>query len=599
MKQFFITVAGVVAGLFVFCILGFFLMFALVGSLVASASNKTTTNRPTVLELDLRQGLSDQDQGMSLFSGSKLSVMKVIQTLRYAENDPKVKSILVRLPEGGVSPASADELRLAFRHFRGSGKRIVAHSQGLYPSGFVVSTYELAASAGEVWMQPDSSFQATGVATSELFLKRFFDKYGVKADYEQRYEYKNAVNPYLHDDYTPAHREATLSWVGSVYDTALGQAAFDRKKDLASLKAVIEAGPYSAEQAQEKGLVDKVGQVHEAEETLRVAAGDDAKVVDFLDYAAAVKLKLNQGSGSTIAVIGAEGAIVTGKGGGGSPFSQSSNVYSDDTAQAFYDAIKDDNVKAIVFRVSSPGGSDTASEEILAAMRAAKAAGKPVVVSMGDYAASGGYWISSDASAIVAEPSTLTGSIGVYGGKFVIGDALGRFGLDMRGISIGGQYADAFDTQKEFTPAQHAAFSAWMDHIYDGFIHRVSTGRHIPEARVREIAKGHIWTGAQAKQLGLVDDIGGFYEAVAKAKALAKIPADEDVKFRSYPNERTFFEALSHSMGVSESAIKTMAAAGWVMSDPRAESLLDQMARARMQAKGQGAVLAPESLPKN
>ena len=599
MKQFLITVAGVVAGMFIFCVLGLFLLFGFIGSLAASSSNEARLNHPTVLELDLRQGLSDQDPvSASLFTGSKMSVLRVIETLRYAEKDAKVRGLLVRLPEGGISPAAADELRLAFRHFRMSGKPIMAHSQGLYPDGLVVSTYELAASTGEVWMQPDSSFQATGIATSDMFLKGLFDKYGVKADYQQRYEYKNAVNPYLYTDYTPAHREANLSWMGSVYDTAISQAAFDRKKDVASLKATIEAGPYSAEDAVAKGLVDKVGQVHDAEQALKDRAGDGSKIVDFDDYATAVKPLLNTQGSSTIAVIGAEGDIVTGHGAGGA-FSTDSNIYSDDEARAFYDAIKDDNVKAIVFRVSSPGGSDTASEQILAAMKAAKAAGKPVVVSMGTYAASGGYWISSNASSIIAEPSTLTGSIGVFGGKFVIGDALARYGVNMRDLSVGGQYADSFAGSKEFTPAQRAAFSAWMDHIYDGFVKRVSAGRNIPEARVREIAKGHVWTGAQAKQLGLVDQIGGFYDAIDKAKALAKIPADEDVKLKAYPHERSFFESLSHGMGVSETSIKTLAALGWVFSDPRAESILEQLGRAHLQAQGKGAVLAPKQLPAN
>ncbi len=600
MKQFLITVAGVVAGMFVFCILGMVFLFGLMGSIVAAGSGDAKLTHPTVLELDLRQGISDQEPANpSFFSSSRMSVLKVIQTLRYAETDNKVKAVLIRLPEGGISPATADELRLAIRHFRTSSKPIIAHSQGLYPSGMVVSTYELAASTGEVWMQPDSSFEATGVATSELFLKRFFDKYGIKADYEQRYEFKNAVNPYLYSDYTQPHRDATLSWMTSVFDNALGAAAFDRKKDPAALKTLVQGGPYSAEQALASGLIDHVGQVHDAVEALKKrAGGDDAKLVDFDDYAAAIKPMLNHGSGSTIAVIGAEGAIVTGRG-TASPFQADSNVYADDTAKAFYDAIKDDKVKAIVFRVSSPGGSDTASEEIASAVRAARAAGKPVVVSMGTYAASGGYWISSGASAIVSEPSTLTGSIGVYGGKFVVGDALSRFGLDMKDISVGGQYADAFSNGQEFTPQQRAAFSAWMDHIYNGFVHRVSVGRNIPEDKVREIAKGHVWTGSQAKDRGLVDEIGGFYEAVARAKALAKIPADEDVNFHFFPHEKGLFESLSHSMGASETSMRTMAAAGWVLSDPRAEALMDQMARTRLQSQGKAAVMAPDSLPRD
>ena len=172
--------------------------------------------------------------------------------------------MLVRLPEGGIEPGLADELRLAIKHFRASGKPVIAHSQGLYPSGVVTATYMLGAAAGELWMQPGASFQVTGIANEDLFFKRAFDKYGVKADYEQRYEYKNAVNGYLYDDYTPAHREAELSWMGSVYDTDIAAAAADRKLDPAALKTTLEAGPYLADEALAKHLIDHVGQVHEA-----------------------------------------------------------------------------------------------------------------------------------------------------------------------------------------------------------------------------------------------------------------------------------------------------------------------------------------------
>ena len=598
MKQFFITVGGVFAGLLLFGAFVVFSLFGLLASSATSASERAQLHHPTVLELDLRSGLTDQDPAVASFlSPGKLSVMRIIATLRHAESDDRVKSVLVRLPEGGIAPAQADELRLAFIHFRRAGKPIMAHSQGLYPSGLVISTYELAAATGEIWMQSDAAFEATGISTSELFLKRAFDKYGIKADYEQRYEYKNAVNPYLHDDYTPAHREATLSWMGAVFDNALSQAAKDRKLDATSLKAVIQGGPYSAPQAVEKRLIDKLGQVHDAEIALKDRAGDGTQIVDFQDYANTVSE--DQGSGkSTIAVIGAEGDIVTGRG-GGSLFTRNNNIYSDDESRAFYDAIKDKDVKAIVFRVSSPGGSPTASEQIGSAMRAAKAAGKPVVVSMGDYAASGGYWIAADASAIVAEPSTITGSIGVFGGKFAIGDALGRFGLDLRDLSVGGQYADAFSGSQSFTPAQRAAFAAGIDRIYDGFIQRVSIGRRLPEARVREIAKGRVWTGAQAQPLGLVDQLGGFYEAVDKAKALSGIPASEDVRLKRYPHPKGLFESLFKGSMAPESAIKALAATGWIMGDPHASAVLDQMADARLRRDQHAAVLAPRVLPRD
>ena len=167
-----------------------------------------------------------------------------METLRHAEHDSRVKGLLIRLPEGGLSPAAADELGLAIRAFRASGKPVIAHSQGIYPSGVSTAAYMLGAASGQFWMQPSSSLQSVGLSTEETFFKRAFDKYGVKADYEQRYQYKNAVNPFLYDDFTPAHREAELGWMNSIYDTELAEAAADRKLDPARLKTTLEAGPY-------------------------------------------------------------------------------------------------------------------------------------------------------------------------------------------------------------------------------------------------------------------------------------------------------------------------------------------------------------------
>lgn len=586
MKQFLMTVAGVFVGLVLFLVGVPFLLIVM----AASAARPAPIPTHTVLQLDLRGGLSDQDPRnpfAALGGGGGQSVMSIIETLRRAETDDKVEAVLVRLPEGGMAPASADELRLAFKHFRAVGKKpIFAHSQGLYPSGLVTSTYMLGAAASEFWMQPDSSLQAVGAASEEMFFKRFFDKYGVKADYEQRYEYKNAVNPYLYSDYTPAHRESTLSWMGSVYTTALTTAAQDRKIDPAALIKTIEAGPYSAEEAKAKGLIDRVGQVKDAQDAMLSRAGKGAKLLDFDDYASRSK-KAPAKTGPTIAVVSAEGAIMTGSGEGGSPFGGDSTIYSDQVAKALYDAIDDKDVKAIVFRVSSPGGSDTASEQILAAVKAAKKANKPIVVSMGTYAASGGYWISSGASAIVAEPTTLTGSIGVFGGKFALGDALARFGVDTRQVHVGGDYAGAFGTGQGFTPDQRARFAAWMDRIYAGFVHRVAEGRKLPEERVREIAKGRVWTGVQAKQLGLVDELGGFYEAVDKAKSLAGIKGE--VKLKKVGGSNSPFEALEKVLGVSETSVRTLAASAWLLGDPRSQSILDEMAKARLRATPSGA----------
>lgn len=593
MKQFLLTMAGVFAGLLVFFVV---VPFLLIMSIVASAQPKDTTPSAAVLQLDLRDGLTDQDSRnpFAVFGGSGMSVISVIEALKHAQTDDKVKGVFVRLPEGGMAPAAADELRQAFLRFRQAGKPIWAHSQGLYPSGVVSSTYMLGAATDQLWMQPDSAFQATGFAVEDMFFKRLFEKYGVKAEFEQRREYKNAVNPYLFDNYTAAHKESELSWMTSIYRTAVLTAAIDRKKEPIAFARVFEAGPYSAEDAKAKGLIDGVGQVRETSDALLAKVGKKAKLTDFADYMATVRREANTGSvmggKPAIAVIGAEGPIMTGTSGGGNPFGGEETVWSDDVAEAFYNAIEDKDVKAIVFRVSSPGGSDTASEQILAAVRAAKKAGKPVVVSMGTYAASGGYWISSDASSIVAQPTTLTGSIGVYGGKFVLGDALGRFGVDVRQTAVGGEYASAFGTGETFNPAQRAAFAGWMDQIYEGFVKRVSEGRKIPAAQVRELAKGRVWTGVQARQLKLVDQIGGYYDAIEKAKALANLKGE--VRIKHIGGAGSPFEAFEQMFGVSSTSLRTVAAAGWVLGDPRAEAILDEMATARLRERG-ATVLAP------
>lgn len=590
MKQFLITIAGVFVGLALFFIGVPMLLIAW----ATAAARPTPIAGHSVLVLDLREGLTDQPSPNPLvaLSGKTGSVLGVEETLRAAERDDRVGGLLVRLPEGGLAPASADELRLAFKRFRAAGKPIVAHGQGLYADEMALSSYELAAATGDIWLQPASSFQATGLARQDVFFKGFFDKHGIQADYQQRYQYKTAVNPFLYDDYTPAHREEELSWMSSVYDVALANVAADRGVPVGRLKTVIEGGPYTAAVAQANGLVDHLGQVKEAETAILGRAGQGAKLVDFDDYAAqALHAPTVSGGRPTVAVISVEGDIVTGKAGRGpGPLGGGPSIHSDDVQKAFQDAIDDSEVKAIVFRISSPGGSDTASEQILSAVRAAKAAGKPVVVSMGTYAASGGYWIASQASEIVSEPTTLTGSIGVFGGKFALGQALAKFGVNMRGVKVGGDWADAFSPQGPMSPTQRVAFGAWMDGIYDGFVTRVAQGRRLPEARVREIAKGRVWTGAQGVGLGLVDRLGGFYDAVAEAKRLAGITGQ--ARLRDFTAQPSPLEALRRMFSGASDGARIASALASLAADPTARALTGAVDEARLRAEG-ATVLAP------
>ena len=593
MKQFLITVAGVFLGLALFFVGVPILLFAW----AAAAARPAPVAAHTVLVLDLRGGLTDQTalNPLAALSGRVGSVMGVEQSLRAATRDDRIRGLLIRLPEGGMAPATADELRLAFLRFRAAGKPILAYGQGLYADEMALSTYELAASSGDIWLQPASSFQATGLARQDVFFKGFFDRHGIRPDYQQRYQYKTAVNPFLYDDYTPAHRQSELSWMGSVYDVVLADVAADRGMGVARLKSLIEAGPYAAEAARANGLIDHLGQVKEAETAILSTAGDDAKLVDLDDYAVGSdRAPTLGGAGPTIAVISVEGDIMTGRGAGGpGPFGAGATIRSDEVQKAFQQAIDDAEVKAIVFRISSPGGSDTASEQILAAVRAAKAAGKPVVVSMGTYAASGGYWIASQASEIVSEPTTLTGSIGVFGGKFAFGEALSKFGVDMRGLKVGGDWADAFSSRAPMTASQRTAFSAWMDGIYEGFISRVAQGRRLPEARVREIAAGRVWTGAQAQALGLVDRLGGFYDAVDEAKRLARITGR--ARLRSFDAQGSAFDAVRRLFGGAADGARIASAVATLAADPTAHALAAEIGDVRLRAEG-ATVLAPRLL---
>ncbi len=541
MKQFLTTMAGVFAGLILFLVGVPFLLIVI----AAGATRPAPLPGSLVLELDLRQALTDQDaqNPLSPFGRGGLSVMSVVETLHRAETDGRVKSLLIRLPEAGMEPGAADEIRLAIKRFREAGKPVIAHSQGLYQAGVVSSTYMVGAAADEFWLQPGASLQVTGFAVEDLFFKRAFDKYGVEPEFEQRREYKNAVNGYLHADYTEAHRTAQLSWMNAVYSSGLALAAADRGVAPAELRRQLEAGPYPADRAAALKLVDRLGMAHEAEHALLDQAGGDAEIVDLESYLRSSGRR--EGSGPVVAVIEAEGPIVTGRNGAANPLAPSAMIHSDDIADAIYNAAEDDAVRAIVFRVNSPGGSDTASEQILAAVRAAKAAGKPVVVSMGTY-------------------------------------------------DVGGDFAGVYNLSGEFTPAQEAAFSAMIDRTYQEFLTRVARGRDLPVERVQEIARGRVWTGAQAKSLGLVDELGGFYQAVAKAKALAKI--EGDVRLRRMTPQASPLEALENVLGVGAVSVRTLAAAGWVLGDPRAEAILENVATERLRSQGAGMVLAPTPL---
>ncbi len=581
MKQFLFTIAGVFVGLILFFII---LPIILLSS--AASSSKPSTPNSAVLVLDLRNEINDLSS-LSPFGALKAenSVVEIVRKLEFAEKDSHVKGVFVRASEMGLAPAHAEEIRQALLDFKNSGKFVIAHAQGFEMP--TLSNYAAISPAEQIWLQNGSDFTATGMVAETTFLGGMFEKFGIQAQFEQFHEYKNAANAYTQKDFTPAHKEATTSLLTGIYNAFLAEIAIDRKLNVETLKTALDSAPLSAQEAVELKLVDKLGMPEEAMDAALAMAGGKGKAQELL----LTEYVPNYHSGPVIALIGGEGGIVTGPA-EQNPFSDERIMNSDVLAKAIREASDDDNVKAIVFRVSSPGGSAIASEQIWTAVERAKAMKKPVVISMGAYAASGGYYVAAGADKIVAMPSTITGSIGVLGGKFAVNGALNKYlGANVASVEIGGPYANALSGATPFTNSQREEFRNAMARIYDQFTGKVAKGRKMPIEKVREIAKGRVWTGTQAQSLGLVDKIGGLRIAIEEAKALAKIEKNKNISLQLYPAPEDPFKALSAAFGGTSTSAKAAAIYGMILGNDRLNDIL-----INLRAANDNKIQASESL---
>ncbi|MCF6276200.1 MAG: signal peptide peptidase SppA, partial [Robiginitomaculum sp.] len=348
---------------------------------------------------------------------------------------------------------------------------------------------------------------------------------------------------------TEPHRESMTSLLQSLMDSSVKNIAADRGITEKAFLSFLDNAPHSAEKAKELGYVDKLGHYVDAREYAKKKAGKDAKFQTIASYGAGIS------TGPVIAFVGGQGAVVQGGSDDGSnPFSNNVSMGSDTLSEALINASKNDKVKAIIFRINSPGGSATASDQIWDAVIKAKAAGKPVVISMGQYAASGGYYVAAPADKIVAMPTTVTGSIGVVGGKVVLRETLAKVGYNIEAIELGGEFSSAYSAFEPWSQGNRQAMYDSMEDIYVDFTSRVAEGRDMPIERVRELARGRVWTGAQAKEIGLVDEIGGFMKALEIAKELADIDADTKVQIKVFPREKTDMEKLEQMFNVTAQA---------------------------------------------
>jgi protease IV len=588
MRTFLLSMAGAFAAMIIFLFLMVIFFIGIVGSIAATASSTPDQPDSIVLSLDLNTEFSDQapTSGLAAFSETP-GFVDLLTKLQAAESDDSVKGLYIRGASVGIGSSRAEELREAILSFRDSGKFVIAHTQGTFGVGGP-SALRSITPADEIWIQPGTEVFAAGVTFETEFLKGLFDKIGVTPEIYPFYEFKNAPNSYNETSYTEPHRQAMTELADSLWTASLDDIAADRGLSVADVKAALESGPKTAEQVIALKLMDKEGYPEQAEEAAKEKAGKGAEFMDLTAYAPPPP----PAKAPLIAVVGGEGAVVTGSSEGGSPFESAPAFASDTIARAILDAGDNDKVKAIVFRVDSPGGSPTASDQIWNAIERVQAKGKPVVVSMGSLAASGGYYVSAGADYIVANRSTITGSIGIFGGKFALEGGFNKLGVTFDTVSVGGEFADAYGMGK-FTPDQEAEVKASLKRGYDRFVGIVADGRGMTYDQVHDVARGHVWSGEDALARGLVDELGSFTDAIEKAKELGGIDAGTTPRLVYYPHRKTGFEALESFFGVSSETVEAMSAINAITSDKHMQVLLEELATARAVNSGEAQAMGP------
>jgi len=498
---------------------------------------------------ELQETVPDDVVGQ-LIGRNVTTVRSFVESLRLAKRDPRITGVLL-VPSSFESPfwAKVQELRDAVLDFRKSGKIVVAFLE--YGGD---REYYLASAADRVFLLPTSALDLTGVASYEVFLRGTLDKLGAYPDFLQIGAYKTAVNQLTEKGFTPAHREMTEALNADMYAQLVRGIAGARKKTEAEIRQLLDQGPFAPEDAVRTGLVDALAYEDQLDDRVpQLRQGGEMRRVEGNDYQRVTPRSLGVRPQSRIALVYASGVIASGKSG----YDPGNGVVvgSDTFVEQLRRLRNDDAIKAIVLRVDSPGGSSVASDVMwreLMITRDQKPS-RPLVISMSDLAASGGYYISVPGHVIVAQPGTLTGSIGIFAGKFVIDSTLTKVGVATQTVKSG-KNADIYSPFARFSPEQREKVGQYMDGFYKGFITKVADGRHSTPDRIDAVAQGRVWTGAQAKDRGLVDALGGLDTAVSIAKERAHIPADEEVELVVYSARRSFFEAITE-LGRSSSAL--------------------------------------------
>jgi protease-4 len=501
--------------------------------------------RRTVLSIDLDarfRELADGDPLSALSGERSYALREVIDAIDHAGGDPKVVGLFATMGHARLGLGDVQDLRDAVGRFNASGKPSLLFAETMGEGGSGTLDYYLATAFGRIWLQPSGDVGLTGLMVESPFLKGTFDLLGIKPQFFGRHEYKSAIDMFTESGFTPAHRENLGRLMDSLAEQMTAGIATGRKLSPDSVKTMLGKGPFLASEAKAAALIDEIGYRDGA---WKAVAGQDkanaAEEMDIADYAA----HLGSKAGTKVALVTGSGAIHRGESQRG--FKSEPDFGAQTIAEALREAIDDDSIKAILFRVDSPGGSYTASDTVWNEVRRAHEAGKPVVVSMGNVAASGGYFVAMAADRIIAQPGTITGSIGVFTGKMVLDEFWKKLGINWDEMHRGDNAA-IWSANSAFSPEAKARVDALLDHIYADFTGKAAAGRALSPERMDQVARGRVWTGADAKALGLVDGLGGLHEAKASLREVAGLKPDDPLTLIDYPRPRKTWEVLAEAL---------------------------------------------------
>lgn len=492
---------------------------------------------PLVLAVDLSNPVVDEPATNPLArlrTARRPRLRELTETLVRAGDDARVRALVVRVDRPAETWAHAEEVREAVAAFRRSGKRAVAHAQSFGETGDATLAYYVATAFGEIHLQPTGEVGLTGLAAEVPFVADLLDKLDVEAEVAKRHEYKTAADRLTERQFSQAHRETVDRIVSSYHEQLVAGIAAGRDVDEERAAALVDGGPLRGPEAFDAGLVDRLAYRDETVADVKASVdGSRARLISLSAYRSARPSGLWPRRRTTVAVVHGQGPVHVGR-------SRRSvlrtTMGADTVVTGFQQALRDRRVRAILFRVDSPGGSAVASDAIWRAVVRAREAGKPVVVTMGSLAGSGGYWVSVGADRVVAAPGTLTGSIGVVSGKLVTRRLRQRLGITTDEVHRG-SFALMRSHNHPFTEEHWDRLNAHLDHIYDEFVDKVASERGLPRERVDELARGRVWTGADAATHGLVDDCGGYETALAAARELVGLTPRAPLRLRELPRQ--------------------------------------------------------------